>query len=355
MELLKRPKYHIYAILSFVLYTFCTLALIKISYEIKFKDRGGDIILYYLIEAFTCGFVAYLFSNIVLYFLEKYVDFGNIKRKAVWLMIGIFLLVVGLYTYLIWPILDLVYPLFMGENIKAELFTMLANLPYFSATFIIWMFIVVAIKLYNYINQVKINQLELESNLKESQLNTLKGQINPHFMFNSLNNIRGLILEDVDRAREMITRLSEMLRYSLTKNDVNAISIKEELQTVDNYIEISKIQFEERLRFKSEVNHDVMVTNIPPMVIQMLVENAVKHGIGKIKEGGDINLKIDAIEGKLTILVENSGALTMNEDTTRLGLENIKKRLSLIYGNNAGFTLQEKEGWVVAKITIPLV
>jgi len=231
---------------------------------------------------------------------------------------------------------------------------MIMNVPYFSAIFTIWLFVVVAIKAYRHINQVKMNQLQLESNLRESQLNTLKGQINPHFMFNSLNNIRGLILEDAPRARDMITRLSEMLRYSLTKNGINTIPLKEELQTVDNYIEVSKIQFEERLRFSINVNPGTLAIGIPPMVVQMLVENAVKHGIGKIKEGGEVRLHIDRTDEELAIRVENSGNLLLSEDSTRLGLENIKQRLSLLYGNKASFTLTENSNFVEAKILIPL-
>jgi two-component system LytT family sensor kinase len=200
----------------------------------------------------------------------------------------------------------------------------------------------------------KINQLQLESNLRESQLNTLKGQINPHFMFNSLNNIRGLILEDATRARDIITRLSEMLRYSLSKNGVNTISIKEELQTVDNYIEISKIQFEERLQFYMDVNPDALSIAIPPMVIQMLVENAVKHGIGNLKQGGEIYLSIDKSDLQLFITVKNSGTLSMGEGNTKLGLENIKQRLSLLFGANAAFSLEENDTFVEAKIIIPL-
>ena len=93
----------------------------------------------------------------------------------------------------------------------------------------------------HYINTIKVNQLQLETNLKDAQLNTLKGQINPHFMFNSLNNIRGLMLEDVGKARNMLTSLSEMLRYALTKSGINSISLEDELDMVENYIEISKI------------------------------------------------------------------------------------------------------------------
>ena len=173
-------------------------------------------------------------------------------------------------------------------------------------------------------------------------------------MFNSLNNIRGLILEDATRARDIITRLSEMLRYSLSKNGVNTISIKEELQTVDNYIEISKIQFEERLQFYMRVNPDVLLVAIPPMVIQMLVENAVKHGISNLKQGGEIYVNIDKSDSQLFITVKNSGTLSMGEGNTKLGLENIKQRLSLLFGANAAFVLEEDNTFVEAKIIIPL-
>ena len=263
--------------------------------------------------------------------------------------------VVIAYSFIIWPLLDLTYRSLMAKPISATLFMMLMNIPYFSAIFTIWLFVIVAIKAYRHINEVKMNQLQLESNLRDSQLNTLKGQINPHFMFNSLNNIRGLILEDAPRARDIITRLSEMLRYSLTKNGINTIPLKEELQTVDNYIEVSKIQFEDRLRFSIEVNPETINMGIPPMVIQMLVENAVKHGIGKIKEGGEVRLKVNTIGNDLVIIVQNSGKLLISDDSTKLGLENIKQRLALLYGSKAYFTLEENSNFVEAKIIIPLV
>jgi two-component system LytT family sensor kinase len=146
-----------------------------------------------------------------------------------------------------------------------------------------------------------------------------------------------------------------MLRYSLTKSDINTIAIKEELQTVENYIEISKIQFEERLTFTIDVNTDMLNISIPPMIIQMLVENAVKHGIGKIKEGGTVSLIVDRNDiNELVIIVQNSGKLSIEEGTTRLGLENIKQRLSILFGRKAGFTLLEKDTFVEAKIIIPL-
>lgn len=205
--------------------------------------------------------------------------------------------------------------------------------------------------------QLKNNLVErakLESTLKESQLNALKGQINPHFMFNSLNNIRGLILENPEKSREMITRLSEMLRYSLTKNDINAISIEEEIEVVDNFIAISKIQFEERLEFKKEIQLETLKMQIPPMVIQLLIENAVKHGIANIKSGGEVKLTTKISNNNLVIEVSNTGKLTIDENSTQLGLQNIKERIALLYGNSASFSLLEEVDKVKATINLPI-
>lgn len=357
MILLKNTKYHLYAAAAFLVYTLCSLTLSKVSYRIKYDTTTDTyaLIHYYIWEGIVCGLFAYVLSNIILYYLEKFIIINDLKKSAIWKMILVFSIVIAIYSVFVWPLLDCAYYLIMKEHIGITMFMKLGNIPFFSTIFIIWLFIVIVVKAYHHINQVKLSQLELESNLRESQLNTLKGQINPHFMFNSLNNIRGLILEDAPRSRDMITRLSEMLRYSLTKNGVNTISLKEELQTVDNYIEISKIQFEERLRFTIDVNPETLNIGIPPMVIQMLVENAVKHGIGNIKDGGEVNLRVNLQEGELIIVVENSGKLFISEGSTRLGLENIKRRLSLLYGDKASFVLQENGNFVEAKIIIPLV
>ena len=218
-----------------------------------------------------------------------------------------------------------------------------------------WVICYLGIKLLLKFNSSRIERLELNTNLKQAQLNTLKGQINPHFMFNSLNNIRGLMLEDVDRSREMLTKLSEMLRYSLTKNNINAIALEEELEMVDNYIDLSKIQFEDRLEFVKEVQKDCLQVQIPPMLIQLLVENAAKHGISKLKDGGKISLKVHKENNELLIKVSNTGKLSISKDSTQLGLNNIRQRLKLLYVNKAQFKLEEISKEVVATINIPLL
>ena len=218
-----------------------------------------------------------------------------------------------------------------------------------------WVFCYYTIILLLKSNKGKIERLELDTTLKEAQLNTLKGQINPHFMFNSLNNIRGLMLEDVEKSRDMLTKLSEMLQYALTKNTVDSIAVEEELEMVENYIDLAKIQMEDRLGFEKKVAPETLSIQIPPMIIQLLIENAVKHGIANVKEGGKINLDIFKFETTLNIQVKNTGRLKITKQTTQLGLKNIKQRLRLLYGGKASFSLKEVDDEVVANIKIPLV
>jgi two-component system, LytTR family, sensor kinase len=357
MKLLKSPKYHIISLLGFVAYLFCTLTLEKLSYYLSFfkeEEQKISAARYYISEGIICGVLAYIISNLILWYVETQVNFATIKKKGVFWLALVFLNAVILYFLALWPLLNIPFNYFLGKDITIPFKTQLTNLAFFATIFAIWLFIIMAVKIYRYINEVKVSRLQLETTLRESQLNTLKGQINPHFMFNSLNNIRGLILEDPQRSRDMITRLSEMLRYSLTKNGVNTIPLKEELQTVDNYIEISKIQFEGRLQFTLNVSPETLNIAIPPMIVQMLVENAAKHGIGKLREGGTIHLSAQVEDAALVIIVANSGRLNIEEGSTRLGLENIKKRLELIFGNSATFSLTEKGNFVEAKICIPL-
>jgi len=217
-----------------------------------------------------------------------------------------------------------------------------------------WTVTYLVIKLLLKLNRDRIERLELNTHLKQAQLNTLKGQINPHFMFNSLNNIRGLMLEDVEKSREMLTKLSEILRFSLTKNSNNAISVREELEMVDNYIALSKIQLEDRLEFVQNVDSETLDLQIPPMIIQLLVENATKHGISNLKQGGTIVLNIKKEKEQLILEVRNTGKLKIAKDSTQLGLQNIEQRLKLLYGHRASFNLEEVSDEVVANIKIPL-
>lgn len=246
------------------------------------------------------------------------------------------------------------YYMVLHEPLEMGMVSFILSILNLCIFLLIWTAFYTVIKSFIRLREEKINRFRLEAALKESQLNTLKGQINPHFMFNSLNNIRGLMLEDVDKSREMLTRLSEMLRYSLNADKKNTISLGEEIDTVDNYVALSKIQMEDRLTFSKDIDRSLLDKKTPPMLLQLLVENAIKHGIANLVEGGEVKLSICKQGTDIEIEVGNSGVIVSDPNSTKVGIDNIKKRLHLLYGDDASFSLNEKDNWVVAQIILPI-
>lgn len=305
-------------------------------------------------------FIGVFSTSILRYYLKRKVlfdDFGFTEIARI--------VIAGLVTSIAFGLLNLGFGYLykITGNLESEIDLQILKLYdsfwllVFNSMFVIfgWIVCYLVIKLLLKLNANRIERLELNTTLKQAQLNTLKGQINPHFMFNSLNNIRGLMLEDVEKSREMLTKLSEMLRYSLTKNNVNAIALKDELEMVDNYVDLSKIQFEDRMTFVKEIAPESLGMDIPPMIIQLLVENAAKHGIGNLKEGGVIKLITNVKDQHLNIKVFNSGQLKIDSASTQLGLQNIRQRLKLLYGSKATFSLEQLDDQVLAHIKIPVL
>jgi len=312
-----------------------------------------------LLDFSALTILSIVFTHLLKSLVNKYIEFDNLKVIDGFKVLGLLIVVSGVFFFSYISYNKLMYTFIYNradvfDHDSQSLKNHILLYVNYGLYFTVWTVFYVAIKGLIELNKGRETRLALESNLKESQLNTLRGQINPHFMFNSLNNIRGLMLEDVPKSREMLTRLSETLRYSLTKNDVDSIALEDELEMVENYVEISKIQLEDRLQFEVHIDKDVLNTQVPPMIVQMLVENAIKHGIANLKEGGKVILNTKNEGDKLHINVTNSGALKTAENTTQLGLENIKQRLMLLYGEEAAFNLIEEEGKVIASIKIPL-
>lgn len=308
---------------------------------------------YIILEGLFVFILGFAISTLLRYYLKQNTIHKE-TQKTNYIKVFLAFIVVSLIFASALFIAIPLYGYYHSEPMKIDNMLIISNILNSFFFFFFWTLLYYVIKLVFKDNLNNVERLKLKTTLKESQLNTLKGQINPHFMFNSLNNIRGLMLEDVDKSREMITRLSDMLRYSLTKNGLNKIALSEELEMVENYIELSKIQLEDRLNFIKEIEEDVLKTEIPPMLIQMLVENAIKHGISNLPKGGKVNLKIQKEENNLIIEVKNTGKLIINNTSTKVGLNNIKKRLSLMYGKKANFSLKEEDNNVISKITIPL-
>jgi hypothetical protein len=194
----------------------------------------------------------------------------------------------------------------------------------------------------------------LTLNARDAQLQLLRAQLNPHFLFNCLNSMRGLISENPERASAMVTSLSDLLRYSLRSDRAHTVPLAEEMEIVNEYISIERARFEERLRFESSVDPVALGVAVPPMLVQTLVENAVKHGIADRADGGVVRVRAEVSGGRMAISVTNTGLMRAPMNENGHGLRNTIERLRLLYGDEASLTLTDASGQTVASVTIPL-
>ncbi len=190
---------------------------------------------------------------------------------------------------------------------------------------------------------------------QQAQLQMLRYQLNPHFLFNALNSIRAMILEDAGRSRHMITMLSEFLRYSLD-GDTKETTIGEEVAAIQNYLEIQHMRFERKLEVTTTVDPEAESACIPCFLIHPLVENAVKYGIESSPMPLRVAIEVARRDGPLHIAVRNTGRLAANGDApgTGTGLRNITQRLELAFPGRHAFKLYENDGWVHAEIDVKL-
>jgi|GEM_PF-1521132 len=196
----------------------------------------------------------------------------------------------------------------------------------------------------------------IDSALKNSELKSLKDQINPHFLFNSLNSLRALIDESPDNARRAVTLLSNLLRASLRAGQAELIRLDEEMIVVNAFLALEHIRFEERLRSIILIPEECSAYLIPPMLVQTLVENAVKYGVEPYSQGGIVCIKAKT-EGKyLHLTVENSGQLSSSSDSIQIGLANAQDRIRLLFSNNGQLKIHNSSSTTVtAEIIIPIV
>ena len=213
--------------------------------------------------------------------------------------------------------------------------------------------------LYDRLNRSEIERLQLTTAVKEAELRALKSQVNPHFIFNSLNSLRALIDEDPARARQAVTQLANLLRYALQSAQRETVPFEEELDIVNDYLALEQVRHEERLRLRLDIGPDTLALPVPPMLLQTLVENAVKYGISSRPEGGEISIIARREKDCLRIQVSNPGEIdsTVNApgSSTGLGLRNAGERLRLLFGEGASLRLRvPAASQVMAEASIPL-
>ena len=244
-----------------------------------------------------------------------------------------------------------------AEAIESNNFILLVITGTFSAFiyFFIWNLIYF---MYHYVTKSRRQQLDtlqLESLVKELELKTIKAHINPHFIFNALNSIRALIDEDPDRARRAVTELSNILRSSLKAEKGETVCFKDELKIVKDYLALENMRFEDRLQVEYDIDEDTLDQQVPPMMLQTLVENAIKHGISRQVNGGIVRVISDFKSDYHLLAVQNTGQLAGGGTRGGFGLSSTKDRLNLLYGSKARFEIRQVEPELVeAKVLIPV-
>lgn len=218
-----------------------------------------------------------------------------------------------------------------------------------------WIFIYITTTTSRRIKQTELNNLRLQNSLKEAQLTSLTNQLNPHFLFNALNNIRFMIHENPKKADVMITALSDILRYSLESSQHDKVALHHEIEIIERYIAIAKIQQEERLDFSIDINNNLHNYLIPPMTLQLLVENAIKHGLDNLQKGGKLQIEGSETVENLIFSVHNDmpAQPQSKQSGTSIGLRNIEQRLHLLYGDKAAMTLTQSPHRFSVQLTIP--
>lgn len=317
------------------------LFFFKLSYTTNVKD-----ILNYLIWLPVGITITHLFRYLVLKF--------NVLRYTIFYQIPIVVISGFINAFLFFA---LTIGIAKGVGIityKIDVVAAISNILSLTVIFVFWSLIYFGFHFFDNYKKTEIQNLKLEANTKEVELNKLKSQLNPHFMFNSMNSIRALVDEDPKKAKVAITQLSNILRNTLMMHKNKYITLEEELVLVKDYLELEHIRFEERLHFLFDIDPNTLSLNVPPMMIQTLVENGIKHGISKYPEGGSISIISKKTENTFVIEIINTGQLQISiKSDSGFGVENTMNRLELLFGNKASFSLKNLDNKnVISKIII---
>ncbi len=313
-------------------------------------SANGDIslnrIIFLAYEAFFCLIISHGYR----YFINRW-NWLTLGMPRVIPRVLLSSMVLGLVMYFFRIPVSLPLGLFNRE-IVLDAFNIMGQSFYYAIIFFLWS---VFYFIYNYFERYNTS-LKLEASVKEIELNNLKSQLNPHFIFNALNSIRALVDENPEKSKMAINQLSNILRNSLVADKRGLTKFGDELKMVRDYLGLETIRFEERLKTEFDIDPASKGFLVPPLMIQTLVENGVKHGISKLTEGGIIQVKTKVENDTLRISIRNSGQYHMNGHKKKggLGLSNTSQRLKLLYGKEAHFSISnESDSFVLTELIIP--
>jgi len=219
----------------------------------------------------------------------------------------------------------------------------------------VWVLIYHLYSLMERINRTQIEYLDSENQLKNVELQNLKAQLNPHFLFNALNSIKALTHSDPKRAGDAVMLLSDLLRYSLNYEKQTLVPLADELAVTRDYLALEKIRFNQRLEYTLDIEPAAEKWLVPPILLVTLAENAIKHGIAQSVQGGVVQIRAHLENDQLRLEVCNTGHFLPHPDRQGIGLANIRRRLDMLFGGKAVFNLNNnnQQDTVTAAVQIP--
>lgn len=337
----KQKIYWVCQVAGWLFYAIINLFFFGLSHKTSVKD-----IIYYSLWFIT----GILLTHLYRYFIGKY---KIISIKILYQLVFVIFSSVSLSilfffaNFLLGSLVGLI-------NANIDLVSLAEVIINTAIPFVLWSLIYFGFHYLQNYKKTEIQNLRWEASSKDIELNKLKSQLNPHFMFNSMNSIRALIDENPAKAKEAVTQLSNILRNTLLMNKNKEIVLEEELRIVKDYLELEKIRYEERLNFKFDVAPEALTKNVPPLIVQAQVENAIKHGISKLPKGGHVFVSAKIITDELIIEITNTGQLNNTKSETGFGLVNSQQRLELLYGDKAKIEIKNNPNdEVLVKIIIP--
>lgn len=270
--------------------------------------------------------------------------------------VTVYFLIIGSLSYYLE---DYVEGFIFFENWKAHLVQLLKwEGLHFHDQYIITVGVYYVIRYFQGLQKQEEEKSELHIRNREMQISLLKSQINPHFLFNTLNSINTLIGSSKEQARRVITQLSDIFRYALDSHGDQMVRLIHELDFIDNYIRIQQVRFGDRLKFVKQVDFSCLGVRIPPMILQPLVENSVKYGIAPKDEGGTIVLTVKRFNTMIFFEVKDDGLgskakKVMDGSSTGVGIKNTDQRLKSIFGPGSGLRIRSNEWGYSVSFFIP--
>jgi len=306
----------------------------------------------YIIGLLVYQFLVYSVLTIFLFYLfKKYYFNKSLNKKKILIFISVLLLSSSVLEIMTRVFNYLFYQKF---NFDLDSILFLSAMNIFKLLPFVGLFFV--FKLLKERDDEKSRTREAENLAREAKLEMLSYQLNPHFLFNALNTIMALIDHDKEEAREIITDLSDYLRYSLNNSKKKEVTLEEEYKSVLDYLKIQKKRFGEKIDIQTDLDEDLNKRKVPVFIIHPLVENAVKHGTETSKGVLKISLRIEPLDDCIIVELKNSGRIINNkgnrENGTGTGLSNTMKRISLLYGEGYGVDLSEKGGMITCRMKL---